>query len=104
MEIVNGSDTSVHTGCFTADYAYNWANDPDNLPKYAATGMAGSMLSNRISTFFGLTGPSITVDTACSSSLVALDLACQSIIDGRSKMVRIKLLPFRYIRSFSRIR
>ncbi|KAF3057128.1 Lovastatin diketide synthase LovF [Daldinia childiae] len=86
MAMINNSDTSVHTGCFTTDYALNYAKDPDNLPKYAATGMAGSMLSNRISTFFGLTGPSITVDTACSSSLVALDLACQSIIDGRSKM------------------
>ncbi|KAI1464031.1 putative polyketide synthase [Daldinia caldariorum] len=85
-DTIKGSDTSVHTGCFTADYALNGARDPDNLPKYAATGMAGSMLSNRISTYFDLTGPSITVDTACSSSLVALDLACQSILDGRSKM------------------
>ncbi|OTA97786.1 hypothetical protein M434DRAFT_26522 [Hypoxylon sp. CO27-5] len=85
-EIISGSDTSVYTGCFTADYTLNSAKDPDKLPKYAATGLAGSMLSNRISTFFGLTGPSLTVDTACSSSLVALDLACQSIIDGRSKM------------------
>ncbi|KAI0138627.1 putative polyketide synthase [Hypoxylon sp. NC0597] len=86
MEIISGSDTSVYTGCFTADYTLNSAKDPDTLPKYAATGLAGSMLSNRISTFFGLTGPSLTVDTACSSSLVALDLACQSIVDGRSKM------------------
>ncbi|KAI1759001.1 putative polyketide synthase [Hypoxylon sp. FL1150] len=86
LDTIDGSDTSVHTGCFTADYSLTIAKDPEYLPKYAATGAAGSMLSNRISTFFGLTGPSITVDTACSSSLVALDLACQAIKDGRSKM------------------
>lgn len=93
LDSIDGSDTSVHTGCFTADYSLTIAKDPEYLPKYAATGAAGSMLSNRISTFFGLTGPSITVDTACSSSLVALDLACQAIKDGRSKMVRALTQP-----------
>ncbi|KAI0891078.1 putative polyketide synthase [Annulohypoxylon nitens] len=83
---IKGSDTSVYTGCFTADYAMNAAKDADNLPKYSATGLAGSLLSNRISTFFDLTGPSMTIDTACSSSLVALDIACQSLMSGQSNM------------------
>jgi acyl transferase domain-containing protein len=37
------------------------------------------MMSNRVSHFFDLKGPSVTVDTACSGSLVALHLACQSL-------------------------
>lgn len=87
MEQISGSDTSVHTGYFTADYMLASGKDPENGPKYSSTGMAGSMLSNRISTFFNLTGPSVSIDTACSSSLVALDLACKSLSQGDSSMV-----------------
>jgi acyl transferase domain-containing protein len=64
------------------------AKDVDSIPKYSATGLAGSMLSNRVSSFFNLTGSSVTLDTACSSSLVALDLGCQSLRSGASNMVR----------------
>ncbi|KAI0142877.1 putative polyketide synthase [Xylariaceae sp. FL1272] len=84
VESIRGSNTSVHTGYFTADYFTASAKDPSLAPKYAVAGMAGSMLSNKISSFFDITGPSVTVDTACSSSLVALDLACQSIRQGNS--------------------
>ncbi|KAI0190176.1 putative polyketide synthase, partial [Xylaria flabelliformis] len=86
MDSISGSRTSVYTGFFTADYMLASAKDPENGPKYSSTGMAGSMLSNRISTFFNLTGASASVDTACSSSLVALDMACQSINRGESSM------------------
>lgn len=37
------------------------------------------MMSNRLSWFYDLRGPSLTLDTACSSSLVALDLAVQNL-------------------------
>ncbi|KXX75424.1 Lovastatin diketide synthase LovF [Madurella mycetomatis] len=86
MEKVSGTDTSVYTGCFTADYLLATSRDPENAPRYSSTGMAQSMLSNRISAFFNLTGPSITIDTACSSSLVALDMACRSIRQGESSV------------------
>jgi acyl transferase domain-containing protein len=87
MAKIYGSDTSVHTGCFTADYMMLMAKDPEMMPKYTATGVAAAMLSNRISSFFNLTGTSSTIDTACSSSLVALDQACQSLRLGQSSMV-----------------
>ncbi|KAK4200776.1 lovastatin diketide synthase LovF [Triangularia verruculosa] len=86
LKTVSGTNTSVYTGCFTADYAMAAAKDPQRVPRYSATGMAQSMLSNRLSSFFNLTGPSVTVDTACSSSLVALDMACRSIATGESSM------------------
>lgn len=86
---ISGSDTAVFTGYFTADYQQLAGKDPELMPTYAATGFAGSMLSNRISTFFNLTGPSVTIDTACSSSLVALDMACQSLRRGESSLVSL---------------
>lgn len=84
---IRGTDTSVHTGCFTFDYAWAITKDPEYMPKYSAPGGAVSFLSNRLSAFFDLTGPSVTVDTACSSSLVALDQACRCIRQGESSMV-----------------
>ncbi|KAF2106034.1 hypothetical protein BDV96DRAFT_607692 [Lophiotrema nucula] len=86
LDKVYGTDTSVHTGCFTADYLLTMAKDPELMPKYGGTGVAAAMLSNRISSFFNLHGSSVTIDTACSSSLVALDLSCQSLRLFRSSM------------------
>lgn len=56
---------------------------------YAATGIANSILANRVSWFFNLTGPSINLDTACSSSITALHLACQDLRSGVTDMVRM---------------
>lgn len=66
--------------------------DPEQLPKYAATGLSGSMLANRVSWFFNLRGPSMNLDSACSSSLSALHIACQDLLNGTSKMVCYKEL------------
>ncbi|KAL4902087.1 hypothetical protein BDW74DRAFT_187059 [Aspergillus multicolor] len=46
----------------------------------AATGAWS--LSNRVSYFFDLQGPSMTIKTACSSSLAALHEACQALRSG----------------------
>ena len=54
---------------------------------YHATGLSGSLASNRLSWFYDLKGPSMTIDTACSSSLTAFHLACQSLRTGEAKMV-----------------
>lgn len=58
LETIEGSSTSVHVGSMTGDYNEIQMRDPDSLPTYAATGLARSMLSNRISYFFDLKGPS----------------------------------------------
>lgn len=55
---------------------------------YEGTGNGAALISNRVSWFLDIKGPSLSLDTACSSSLVALHLACQSIRAGESTSVR----------------
>ncbi|KAK6527427.1 hypothetical protein TWF694_004416 [Orbilia ellipsospora] len=86
LESLKGSRTSVHVGCLSQDYKLSNAKDPEIAAKYSATGDELSILSNRISWFFNLKGPSMSVETACSSSLVALDLACQLLRSGETDM------------------
>ncbi|KAI1102916.1 putative polyketide synthase [Jackrogersella minutella] len=85
MEDLSGSNTSCYVGCFSRDYNEMLTHDPETSPVYVSTGNGAAILSNRVSYFFDLKGPSLTVDTACSSSLVALHLACQSLRNGESK-------------------
>jgi len=89
MEKVAGSNTSVYVGVFSKDYSEMLGRDAETIPAYTATGNGFSILSNRISYFFDLKGPSMTLDTACSASLSALHLACQSLRTGESKMALV---------------
>ncbi|KAI1361343.1 putative polyketide synthase [Xylaria arbuscula] len=45
-------------------------------------GVGRAILSNRISHFLNIHGPSMTIDTACSGSLVGLDVACRYLSSG----------------------
>lgn len=89
MSDIVGSKTSCYVGCFTKDYSDILDRDPEDNLMYLATGTGTAMLSNRLSWFFDLKGPSVSIDTACSSSLVALHLACQSLRTGESEMVSL---------------
>ena len=89
LDSASGSNTSVHTGCFTDDYKLQLLKDPDQIPKYAATGASLAMLANRLSWFFNLTGPSMNIDSACSSSGIAIDHGCQLL---RSKECDMSLI------------
>ncbi|KAI9046007.1 polyketide synthase module [Aspergillus affinis] len=86
MEQLARSKTCVFTGASSNDYQVIQTRDRLDASKFCATGTGGNMLSNRVSWFFNLLGPSATVDTACSSSLVAIDLACKSIWSGDATM------------------
>jgi acyl transferase domain-containing protein/NADPH:quinone reductase-like Zn-dependent oxidoreductase/SAM-dependent methyltransferase len=83
---VSGTRTSCFIGCFTKDYEEMQRRDMETAPKYQSTGASPTMLSNRLSYYFNLKGPSVTLDTACSSGLVAVHLACQSLQAGESSM------------------
>nr|POF04498.1 reducing polyketide synthase pks1 [Quercus suber] len=78
-ESVIGKNVGVFAGGSFADYELNNCRDTDTSPMYQATGCAAAMLSNRLSYYFDLRGPSATFDTACSSSLVALHIGSPKI-------------------------
>ncbi|KAL3429943.1 hypothetical protein BDV09DRAFT_200122 [Aspergillus tetrazonus] len=84
IEKIAGTQTSVFAGASFRDYHDSLMRDPDNLPRFFLTGNGAAMISNRISHFYDLRGPSMTVDTGCSTALTALHLACQSLRAGES--------------------
>ncbi|KAB8230841.1 type I polyketide synthase [Aspergillus alliaceus] len=81
---VVGQNIGVFMGGYGADYQLLGHKDTETVPMYFATGTCKGLMSNRVSYYFDLKGPSFTIDTACSSSLVALHLACQSLRAGES--------------------
>lgn len=87
MDKLVGSATSVHTGIMTDDFDRISTHNMYDTGHNAASGTSRAMLSNRVSWFFDLRGPSLSIDTACSSSLYALHLACQSLRLGETRMV-----------------
>jgi len=98
IEAVAGTETGCFVGSFTSDYREMLFRDIETAPRYAGTGAGSELLSNRLSWFYDLRGPSMTLGTACSSSLVAVHQACQSLRNGESKMaiaggVNIMLSP-----------
>jgi acyl transferase domain-containing protein/NAD(P)-dependent dehydrogenase (short-subunit alcohol dehydrogenase family)/acyl carrier protein len=79
-----GTNTGVYIGAFTLDNKLLQMNhlNRERIGQHTAIGSTMTMVSNRLSYFFDLKGPSISVDTACSSSLVATHYACQALLDG----------------------
>lgn len=95
---VLGKDASVYIGVSSKD----WAKVAPQDGAFLGTGIAGSIVSNRISFELGLGGTSMSIDTACSSSLVAVDLAVQALRQGTTEMaiaggVNMNLHPDPYI-------
>lgn len=74
-----GSRTGVFAGVSGMDYVEALTAAGTPVEALTATGLAHSVLANRVSYLLGLHGPSEPVDTACSSSLVAVHRAVRSI-------------------------
>jgi acyl transferase domain-containing protein/acyl carrier protein len=86
-DLLKGSRTGVFVGLSTLDYQrLCFAQEPDKLDGYAATGNMASTAAGRLSYVLGLQGPCMAVDTACSSSLCAVHLGCQSLRQGESDL------------------
>lgn len=91
LEAIKGTKTGVFVGGFMPDNLLVQASDENkyHINSHTISGAAMTMLSNRLSYFFDLKGPSLSIDTACSSSLVAAHYACQSIWNGESSMALV---------------
>ncbi|RDW89666.1 putative polyketide synthase [Coleophoma cylindrospora] len=77
LESINGQAYSCFVGSYAVDYADMHARDPEDRPPSVTIGVGRAILSNRISHFLNIRGPSFTIDTACSGSLIAVDVACR---------------------------
>lgn len=81
-----GTQTTCYIGSAVSDYRDSVVRDFMQNPKYHLLGTGEEMISNRISHFLNIHGPSATVATACSSSLMATHMAVQSIRSGEADM------------------
>jgi acyl transferase domain-containing protein len=63
LSTLSGSETGCYVGSFTNDYYQLINRDTEAMPKYSATGIRPAILSNRVSYYFNLKGPSMTLDT-----------------------------------------
>ena len=79
---LRGTGVGVFVGATGDDFARLSYRDLETVDGHTLTGVAPSVIANRVSYVFGLTGPSEVVDTACSSSLVALHRAVSAIGAG----------------------
>jgi acyl transferase domain-containing protein/acyl carrier protein/SAM-dependent methyltransferase len=83
---LSGSKTGLFVGVASHDYDELLRESISNNEAHSSTGMAHSILANRISYLLNLHGPSEPIDTACSSSLVAIHRAVEAIRNGTCEM------------------
>lgn len=79
---LSGTKTGLFVGVSTSDYSDVLKEYNIKVEAHLSTGLAHSVLANRISFLLDLHGPSEPVDTACSSSLVAVHRAVEAIHSG----------------------
>ncbi|MEV6279150.1 SDR family NAD(P)-dependent oxidoreductase [Nocardia sp. NPDC051832] len=75
----------VFLGCTGGDFAelVTAAGGP-GITRHSLWGATRGIIANRVSNYFGFTGPSLLVDSAQASSLVAVHLACESLRAGET--------------------
>ena len=77
-----GSRTGVYMGVCHWDYAELLEKHLAHVDAYTPTGIAFSIIANRISHFFDFQGPSITNDTACAASMTSVYEAVRALQSG----------------------
>ncbi|WP_410643621.1 type I polyketide synthase [Amycolatopsis sp. lyj-346] len=83
---VRSAPGGVYFGVTAGDYATLMREQGAAATEHTLTGTSRAMVANRVSHFFGLTGPSMVVDTGQSSSLVAVHLAAEALRSGRCEI------------------
>jgi acyl transferase domain-containing protein/acyl carrier protein len=83
---LSGTNTGVFVGSYFDDYA-TLIDRNAIVDSQIITGLSQSLVANRISYLFDITGPSETIDTACSSSLIAIKRGVERIRNGECDMV-----------------
>ena len=86
MGTIRGTNTGVYVGVCFHDYQQKMDRNLQSVEPHDGTGNAATMLANRPSFYFNLTGPSLAVDTACSSSLVAMHIARRALQNNECDM------------------
>ncbi|RDA93594.1 hypothetical protein CP533_6132 [Ophiocordyceps camponoti-saundersi (nom. inval.)] len=82
LERLDGEAVGCFVGSFLVDFVDMQSRDPlDRVPS-TIVGTSRAMMSNRISHFLNIHGPSMTFDTGCSGTLVGLDVACRYLSSG----------------------
>jgi len=81
-----GSRTGVFMGVCHWDYAELLEKHLAAVDAYTPTGIAFSIIANRVSHFFDLRGPSVTNDTACAASMTAVHDAMAALRAGQCDM------------------
>lgn len=98
---ISGKKVGVFTSAFNFDFK-ELIENKNIVEAHHSTGTSASIISNRVSFYYNLKGPSMEIDTACSGSLTAVHTACQSLIVGDCEMafaggVNFILTPTRQI-------
>ncbi len=86
---LSGTTTGVFIGASHADYREIAGREALTPEAYVGTGTSPCILSNRLSYFFNLKGPSYTVDAACSTSLFALAEGVKAIERGECEQALV---------------
>ena len=59
IEDIAGTDTGCYMGNFMTDYREMMFRDPESAPRYSMSGSGQELISNRVSWFYDLKGPSL---------------------------------------------
>lgn len=108
LSTLQAKKTSVHVGVITGDYREEITNEAYELDSYTGIGNIDSILANRISYTFGLSGESSIENGACASSIMAVHEAKSILQRGESDYalasgINLYLHPWRFY-SFSKAR
>ena len=84
---LSGTKTGLYVGVSNCDYRELIIKNELDIEPHLFSGIAHSILANRISYYLNLRGPSEPVDTACSSSLISVHRAVKAIQRNECEMV-----------------